>query len=238
MVPKRLPLGAGRNPTGTTPPRIQTIHPQSYVRNPRKSHIAPKSNRHLVKLKCDVTPTKQTQIKFLIGHRCTNFPIPLRTSNRHTTHRSEIACRAGWALPIRTTTTHSAPTPRLAWDSRPGCPLLRTQRALDCGPLATALPAAALPPNVHAPSGQPTPPATASVAAGQRSVLTGQPLYFSLAHNPPVATHLIISNRSARRLETLVTLFALNKCSRSNRHKFRHQKHHLPRTCPLRPAFA
>jgi hypothetical protein len=71
MVTKRRLQGAGRTPTGRAPLLTRTPYPYSYVRIPRNSPPQPISNRHLVKLKCDVTSTKQTEIKFLTGHRCT-----------------------------------------------------------------------------------------------------------------------------------------------------------------------
>jgi hypothetical protein len=73
MVTKRLTQGAGRTPTGTTPALTSPAHPYPYVRIPRNPAPSPISNRHLVKLKCDVTPTKQTTAAFLIGNRCTNL---------------------------------------------------------------------------------------------------------------------------------------------------------------------
>jgi hypothetical protein len=120
-----------------------------------------------------------------------------------TTTPRKITCRTGCAFrTVPSITLEFAPTDPLAWDSRLGCPPLGAKRALDCGPLATALLTGDLPPNDHAPSGQPLQTRLPSVVAGQRSVLTGEFLTFCVE---PVESQLIISNRSARRLETPVT---------------------------------
>jgi hypothetical protein len=69
---------------------------------------------------------------------------------------------------------------------------------------------AAVPTSAPLESGWRTAPqrGVASVTAGQQSVLTGQLSTFS---SEPVVSQLIISNRSARRLETRATSFASTK---------------------------
>jgi hypothetical protein len=208
------------------------------------------SNRHLVKLKCDVTPTKQTTAAFLIGNRRTFFQPWSSESSLRNQSPSTMRCAS------------TLPAPRSA-------------KRLGLRSLATAVPTSALSRITHAPSEQPTctcaplisasalalafashvfpgvrqiAPATcrsatqpipsttssrnsptsrrrASVTVGQRSALTRQLL---TSFVDPVATQLIISNRSVRRLETSVTHSKHSPRPRSNRHKFRHK---IP-TCP------
>ena len=70
----------------------------------------------------------------------------------------------------------------------------------------------------EAPRNRPS-PLSAPVAAGQRSALTRQLLTLS---ESPVATQLIISNRSARRLEMPESYTKQRTGPLSNRHKFTH----------------
>jgi hypothetical protein len=73
-------LGAGRTPTGSTPYLVSKSHAYFSLRAPRKCTFGLNSNRHLVRLECDVTSTKQTK-----GVR----------SNRQKIGARGIACRAG-----------------------------------------------------------------------------------------------------------------------------------------------
>jgi hypothetical protein len=91
MVTKRRLQGAGRTPTGRAPLLTRTPYPYSYVRIPRNFPPQPISNRHLVKLKCDVTSTKQTEIKFLTGHRCTSNSATAEFALRPSSGRSNVS---------------------------------------------------------------------------------------------------------------------------------------------------
>jgi hypothetical protein len=105
---------------------------------------------------------------------------------------------------------------------------LRARSALDCGRSATALPTSAPPPTANAPSEQPpafvSPPLTSSRGRfiGRRispRFLSESPRTLT---SPPVVRHLIISNRSARRLEMPETYTKQRTDPLSNRHKFTH----------------
>jgi len=105
---------------------------------------------------------------------------------------------------------------------------LRARCALDCGRSATALPTSAPPPTANAPSEQPpafvSPPLTSSRGRfiGRRispRFLSESPRTLT---SPPVVRHLIISNRSARRLEMPETYTKQRTDPLSNRHKFTH----------------
>jgi hypothetical protein len=92
----------------------------------------------------------------------------------------------------------------------------RIQPILECVSAATALPASKASPHCSL-ANHPTTfskPGT----AGQRSAITRQLLTFC---SEPVATQLIISNRSARRLETLESYRKQTIGTCSNRHKCR-----------------
>ncbi len=126
---------------------------------------------------------------------------------------------------------------------------LPARSALDCGRSATALPTSTLPPTVHAPSEQPSafafPPLTSSSlpsseAKGGRFIgrrisprfLSESPRTFT---SPPVVRHLIISNRSARRLEMPETYTKQRTDPLSNRHKFTHSHTTSSPTSSQRP---
>jgi hypothetical protein len=143
---------------------------------PLPKPITPISNRHLKKLECDVTSTKQTPIEFLIGHRCTFLQTWGSESSLRNSSPTTLQC----ARSIRVSANASA----LA---------IGLRRAI------AAVPKSIPPRSTWRTAPQPT---VASVTAGQRSVLTGQLLTLE---SEPVATQLIISNRSVPRLETHLT---------------------------------
>src|SRR5580698_6686342 len=118
-------------------------------------------------------------------------------------------------------------TTRSRTGSQPVCVPLSAGRDL-LAVASSALPASAQTATAHAPSGQPS--ATAPVTAGQRSALTRQllPLVPS-----PVATQLIISNRSARRLEMPESYTKQRTDPLSNRHKFTQRLRTSNRPAPL-----
>jgi len=107
-------------------------------------------------------------------------------------------------------------TTRSRTGSQPVCVPLSAGRDL-LAVASSALPASAQTATAHAPSGQPS--ASAPVTAGQRSALTRQLLTLVPS---PVATQLIISNRSARRLEMPESYTKQRTGPLSNRHKFTH----------------
>jgi hypothetical protein len=104
-------------------------------------------------------------------------------------------------------------TTRSRTGSQPVCVPLSAGRDL-LAVASSALPASAQTATAHAPSGQPS--ASAPVTAGQRSALTRQLLTLVPS---PVATQLIISNRSARRLEMPESYTKQRTGTLSNRHK-------------------
>jgi hypothetical protein len=176
MFTKRPSQGAGRTPTGITPALIPHLPPYNYVRNYRNPRPCLISNRHLVKLKCDVTPTKQTTAAFLIGNRCTYLSIWIGTGPGHNGRSRDFS--------LRSDASHAFPGVRKT---------------------APAAYRSATQPILFTPLSRPSQiSCRRPVTAGQRSVLTGQ---FSTSFQEPVATQLIISNRSAPRLETQLTLF-------------------------------
>jgi hypothetical protein len=72
------------------------------------------------------------------------------------------------------------------------------------------------------------PLARSSVTAGRSDEASTRQLFSPAL--PPVATHLIISNRSACRLEMPETYRKQTTATRSNRHKCRHRVPHLTAT--------
>src|SRR5580698_2871076 len=198
-------LGAGRIPTGFTPPSTAI------------------SNRHWMRLEIAVTPSKQTPDSFLIdtenalfraARRNWGSQFSLRTEARpslkraRTTPSRSVAQAAvglcAFAVAVAIASASALPpltSSRLPLSEPKGGPFTGRRISLRfCSRL------------VHHPTTH-----SAPVTAGQRSALTRQPLPACLA---PVATQLTISNRSARRLEMPESYTKQRTDPLSNRHKF------------------
>jgi hypothetical protein len=187
------------------------------------SHLRIKlSNRHWMRLEIPVTHTKQTPDPFLID----NGNAPFRATHRPWGSQFWLGNEARLSLQC----VSSASTQRVAQAGVGLCAVASASSsasavasAFDFPPLMSSRGPftgrrISLRFSSEAPRNRPS-PLSAPVTAGQRSALTRQLLTLS---ESPVATQLIISNRSARRLEMPESYTKQRTGPLSNRHKFTH----------------
>jgi hypothetical protein len=207
-----MPIRARFKLSSATSPGLP--HPSPSAR----PSVPPISNRHWMRLEIAVTPTTHSPEPISNRHKNTLLRASWDTWGRHSRLRNAAH------TPLNCAPIASASR---ACTGAPAC----ARSALDCGRSATALHIAAPPPSHHAPSGQVRPSTWCAhsclrnAAHTTRTVLTpprptsssrgrfiGRRISLRVKFGStcalfaaPVATQLIISNRSACRLETHLT---------------------------------